>query len=254
MIGIYFSGTGNSEYCVKRFIKELDEHADAFSIEDPKALNAIQQHQQICIGYPVQYSNIPKILKDFIYRNRSLWKNKDVFIIATMGLFSGDGAGILARLLHSYGANILGGLHLKMPDSIGDEKVLKRSLAKNKALVKNAEKKIVDAVKQCKHGTYPQEGIGFFSHIAGLFGQILYFYHKTKNYSDQVTIDLQKCIGCGLCEKLCPMNNIQVIHHVAVANHQCTLCYRCVNKCPVQAITILGKRVVEQASIEKYLP
>ena len=132
--------------------------------------------------------------------------------------------------------------------------VLKRSLDKNKGLVKKAEKKIVDAVKQCNQGTYPQEGIGFLPHIAGLFGQRLYFYHKTKNYSDQVTIDLQKCIGCGLCEKLCPMNNIQVIHHVAVSNQQCTLCYRCVNKCPVQAITILGKRVVEQASIEKYFP
>ena len=43
-----------------------------------------------------------------------------------MGLFSGDGAGILARRLRKYGAQIIGGLHLKMPDSIADEKALKR--------------------------------------------------------------------------------------------------------------------------------
>ena len=49
-----------------------------------------------------------------------------------MGLFSGDGAGILGRLLQQYGAEIIGGLHLRMPDSIGDEKVLKRPLEKNK--------------------------------------------------------------------------------------------------------------------------
>ena len=29
--------------------------------------------------------------------NPDIWKGKKVFIIATMGLFSGDGAGILAR-------------------------------------------------------------------------------------------------------------------------------------------------------------
>ena len=70
-----------------------------------------------------------------------LWQGKKVFVMATMGLFSGDGAGILARLLHKYGAEIIGGLHLKMPDSIADEKALKRSLEKNRELVEQAQKK-----------------------------------------------------------------------------------------------------------------
>jgi hypothetical protein len=65
---------------------------------------------------------VPKILRDFIIQNKELWENKKVFVIATMGLFSGDGAGILGRLLQQYGAEIIGGLHLKMPDSIGDKK------------------------------------------------------------------------------------------------------------------------------------
>lgn len=36
--------------------------------------------------------------------NPDLWSGKNVFIIATMGLFSGDGAGVPAHLLHEYGA------------------------------------------------------------------------------------------------------------------------------------------------------
>ena len=59
--------------------------------------------------YPMQYSTVPKILRDFIIENKDLWQNKKVFVIATMGLFSGDGAGILGRLLHQYGAKIIGG-------------------------------------------------------------------------------------------------------------------------------------------------
>ena len=39
----------------------------------------------------------------------------------------------------------------------------------------------------------------------------------------------------------------------AVSSDRCTMCYRCVNKCPEQALTLLGKRVVEQCGIEKYI-
>ncbi len=55
--------------------------------------------------------------------------------------FSGDGAGVLGRLLQKYGAELMGGMHLKMPDSIGDEKALKYPLDKNICLVKGTESK-----------------------------------------------------------------------------------------------------------------
>ena len=126
LIGIYFSGTGNTKFCVDKFLAEYDNSKNTFSIEDKCTLDKIKNNHEIVIGYPVQYSNIPKILRDYVMSNQYIWKGKKVFIIATMGLFSGDGAGILARLLNSYGAVISGGLHLKMPDSIGDVKVLKR--------------------------------------------------------------------------------------------------------------------------------
>ena len=89
--------------------------------------------------------------------------------------------------------------------------------------------------------------------MAGFFGQRLYFGHKTKNYSDKLRVDKDKCIGCGKCEKLCPMNNIKIVDKKVVQNNQCTMCYRCINNCPKQAMTLLGKKVVEQSVIEKYL-
>lgn len=142
MVGIYFSGTGNSKYALEVFLREYDLNSKAFSIEDDNAIKSIKEHKEIIFSYPVQYSTVPKILRDFIKENNKLWQNKKVFIIATMGLFSGDGTGTLGRLLQSYGAEIVGGLHIKMPDSIADERVLKRPLEKNKQLVKNAEKKL----------------------------------------------------------------------------------------------------------------
>lgn len=253
MIGVYFSGTGNSRYALETFLRMYDAEAKAFSIEDDSAVEEIKRNTEIVFCYPVQYSTVPKILRDFVINNQSLWRDKKIFIIATMGLFSGDGSGNLGRLLKKYGAEIIGGLHLKMPDSIGDEKALKRPLETNIQLVKDAEVKIERAVKDIKEGHAPQEGIGFFYQMAGLFGQRLYFGHETKNYTNKLKIDSQKCIGCGKCVKLCPMKNIELTDGSAVSGNQCTMCYRCVNHCPKQAITLLGKKVVEQSVIEKYL-
>ena len=86
-----------------------------------------------------------------------------------MGLFSGDGAGILGRLLQQYGAEIIGGLHLRMPDSIGDEKVLKRPLEKNKELLKKAEQKISKSIRLLKAGKPTREGIGILYRICLLY-------------------------------------------------------------------------------------
>ena len=253
MLGIYFSGTGNSKYAVEVFCSEYDKVAKTFSIEDNNIIEAIRNEELLVFAYPVQYSTVPKILRDFIIENKELWNGKKVFVIATMGLFSGDGAGILGRILQQYGAEVLGGLHLKMPDSISDEKALKRPLNKNKELVKKAEQKIRKSVQLLKSGKPTREGIGVLYRLAGFFGQRLYFGYKTKNYSDKLRVDEGKCVGCGKCENICPMNNIKIVDKKVVQNNECTMCYRCINNCPKQAMTLLGKAVVEQSVIGKYL-
>lgn len=253
MIGIYFSGTGNSKYALERFLRKYDETAKAYALEDERITEFVKENGEIVFSYPVQFSNIPKMLRDFIERNRHLWRGKKIFVIATMGLFSGDGAGVLGRRLRRHGALITGGLHLKMPDSIADERALKRSFEKNDALVRKAEKKIDRAVENIKKGKPPREGIGLPYHLAGLFGQRLYFFHKTKHYTDRLKVDPHKCVGCGKCVSLCPMKNLSMERDLAKAGDRCTMCYRCVNLCPKQAITLLGKRVIEQGTIEKYL-
>ncbi|MDO5601642.1 MAG: EFR1 family ferrodoxin [Oscillospiraceae bacterium] len=253
MIGVYFSGTGNSKYCIEKFLQGYDAGAKAFSIENEECLTAIAQHEDLVFCYPVQFSSLPKIVRDFIVQHGGLWRGKRVFVMATMGLFSGDGAGVLARLLRRYGAVTVGGLHLKMPDSVSDEKVLKRPLEKNRRLVDDAGKKAAGAARLLRDGKPPQEGMGLFCHLAGLFGQRLYFFNRTKNYTDKLKIDVRKCIGCGQCAAVCPMKNITLREGAAEAGSRCTMCYRCISRCPKQAVTLLGKQVAEQCRIEKYL-
>lgn len=159
MIGIYFSGTGNSRDAAERFLLECGYAADAFAIEGEEAAAQLEKHDEVVFAYPVQYSAVPKIVRDFVCKHGELWQGKRVFIIATMALFSGDGAGVLARLLRQHGAVILGGLHLQMPDSIADEKVLKRSREANRRLVGAAGQKIARAAASIRAGRYPRQGL-----------------------------------------------------------------------------------------------
>ena len=107
MTGIFFSGTGNTKYCISRFLSAIGGEHRLYPIEDSAAVSAISEADEIVFAYPVYYSNLPKIVRDFITDNRDLWRGKRIFIIATMGAFSGDGAGVSARLFRKFGAEIL---------------------------------------------------------------------------------------------------------------------------------------------------
>lgn len=214
MIGIYLSGTGNTKHCVEKLVNLLDDTARCIPLETPYIINMLENEN-------------------------------------TMGLFSGDGTGCTARLLKKYGAEILGGLQIKMPDSVCDSKLLKKGIEENRQIVKNADKRIEQTAEQIKRGIYPKEGLSFIAHIKGLFGQRLWFYRKTIYYTDKLKIS-DSCIGCGLCSKEYPMKNIKMKENRAVPGKRCTMCYRCISLCPQKAITLLGKKVQEQCRLEKY--
>lgn len=251
MIGIYLSGTGNTRHCVEMFSSLLDPSVQCIPLEHKEIIQFIKKHNTIVLGYPTQFSNAPFMVRDFIRSNASLWKGKKIFCINTMGLFSGDGTGCTARLLKKNGAVILGGLQIKMPDSVCDSKLLKKSREENQRIIKEADERLRQAAEQIKNGKYPKEGLSFLAHIKGLFGQRLWFYRKTTSYTDQLKIS-GSCIGCGLCRKECPMGNIHMEGKKAVAGNRCTMCYRCISQCPEQAITLLGDKIQEQCRFEKY--
>lgn len=136
MVGIYLSGTGNTKHCVEKLVSMLEDTAKIVPLENTQIANILEQQDVIILGYPTQFSNAPFMVRDFIKRNAQLWRGKKVFCLNTMGLFSGDGTGCSARLLKKYGAEILGGMQIKMPDSVCDSKLLKKILNKTGKLLR----------------------------------------------------------------------------------------------------------------------
>ena len=63
-------------------------------------------------------------------------------------------------------------------------------------------------------------------------------------------IDIETCIGCGVCEEECTFEAIEVIDGVAVVNEKCTLCGSCVDSCEVGALTIEREEKAVQADLD----
>lgn len=49
-------------------------------------------------------------------------------------------------------------------------------------------------------------------------------------------IDTEKCVGCGVCESVCPVGAIAVKDTAAVNPAHCVGCGRCRDECPQGAI------------------
>ncbi|MBN1364487.1 MAG: EFR1 family ferrodoxin [Syntrophaceae bacterium] len=46
----------------------------------------------------------------------------------------------------------------------------------------------------------------------------------------------EKCTDCGICEKICPAQNIKIINEKPFWQHHCEQCFACIQWCPEEAI------------------
>lgn len=59
-------------------------------------------------------------------------------------------------------------------------------------------------------------------------------------------IDMERCIGCGMCENYCPVDvirfNQETKRPVIAYEKDCMICQLCAKQCPVQAIEVTKEK------------
>ena len=67
--------------------------------------------------------------------------------------------------------------------------------------------------------------------------------------AEPIRIIVDKCVGCGLCIKVCAYAGVSLVDKKAVLNERCNVCGACVSACKYGAI-VIGRRPFQGQDIE----
>jgi ferredoxin len=215
-------------------------NAGCYSIEENIDFEELTKAEEI-IGfcYPVYFSRVPRIMREFTGRYMSALKNKKVIIFCTQMILSGDGARAFAALFPRNHVQVIYAEHFFMPNNVTNFRILPDwliSAGRVKKSAFKAEHKMLKVCRNIKREKVKKRGFNLLSRVLGLpQAALLQWAEKKANKSVRISGD---CTNCGLCVKLCPMKNLVCQNSQIIHNHNCIICYRCVNKCPKKAITV----------------
>ncbi|MBN2433950.1 MAG: EFR1 family ferrodoxin [Spirochaetes bacterium] len=238
MLTLYFSGTGNSRYVAECFSGIMK--ADCFSIEDDIDFSdKIRSNDTICFCYPVYGSCLPIIMSDFVKRNQKSLSNKKIVIICTQHVFSGDGARVFSDHLKGIEYQVIYAEHIRMPNNISNLFFYRMETPDEIiSITQKANDKIRKICEQIKEGVVIRRGFNPVSRFLGFTAQRWYFSVIMKLSKKWVKV-FDNCNGCSICVQVCPVNNLKIVSKKAQPRGKCILCYRCVNRCPQKAISVM---------------
>lgn len=234
----YFTGTGNSLYAAK----QLEEQP----VSIPQAMkNDRLEFTADAIGIiaPIYGHEVPEMVRAFMHR--AVFHTDYFYMVLTYGNRHGGAAELAAKLCEECGIwpdyiNVLLMVDNWLPSFDMDEqkkldKKVEQHLAEIAADVQNRRKMIAE-VTDTDRAAHQQ----FLSARQGL---------PPDAWQHMIRVT-DACIGCGICEKVCPSDSIHVENGKAVhrASH-CQTCLACVHHCPNKAI---GLNVPEKNPNARY--
>ncbi len=232
----YFSGTGNSAWIAKKVAQSLCDRLINMGLQQSLDNEyVIQEGEKIGFVFPVYAWGPPTVVLEFISKVKIVNPGY-IFFICTCGDDTGLTPQIFDRAIHNRRWKCSAGFSITMPNTyvslpgfdIDDEAMEKNKVMCAKARMEHIMSKIKDNVVmnkfECYEGTFPAVKSMILRPLFNTFLMSAKSFHVT-----------DACIGCGRCERRCPVNNIQVDNKPSWGN-RCTQCMACYHSCPVHAI------------------
>ena len=234
----YNSATGNSLY-VAKIIKEKFEDCELISMSKALKENKIKANEDV-IGfiYPIHCGGLPIVVNEFISKLRI---NEDAYIFA-IGVTGGGGANNSFNQINKLLSNKIKISNYCTIKYISNYTRAGKNPTEERAkdAIKENESRLLDFIESLKNRDCKVKN--FKSGIGNLAYKIWKDYYKNKDKNFNVN---HKCIGCNMCEKVCPVDNIIMENNKPKWSGKCTDCMACINICPKEAINI-GKATIKK--------
>ena len=230
---VYFSGTGNSEYCAKYIAKLIDDDTvNSAAFISKKETAQLDSQKPWVFVTPTYAWQVPRAFKSFLLQS-VLTGNKNAYFVMTCGDSIGGAASGILALCKEKGLHFKGVAGVIMPENY---------ITMFKAPEKEEAERIVDAAapvieelaQRIKEGrAFEKKGYGILSFIQSDMSNPMFYkaFIKSKGF-----YSTDECIGCGICASKCVMGNIRMENDRPVWGDNCTQCMACLAYCPKEAV------------------
>ena len=221
----YFSGTGNSLYIARKLNGALAHPGELLPIAWYKGEAVVcSEADTIGIVYPIYMGEPPDIVKKFA-RKLSADNAAYVFAVATYNSHIINGVSFLSEILRSKLIKLALGETVNMPGN-----AIESTPEANNERLKASGQRIADIAQKINSGAIEVQEASPEIVQRALTGKISGPVLPT-NFKA-----LPSCDGCGICRRVCPMRNIEIVERKPVWGNDCETCLACFHWCPQNAI------------------
>ena len=239
----YFSGTGNSYSVASNIAKELD--ASLLPVIPYKEDESISSTADVVgIVFPIYDFKAPQIVNDFLHKLKTP-DSTYFFGVCTYGVAPLNAMKKLEKVLDSEGRELSAGFTIKLPHSgLGFKRI---PAEERERMLRSAEEKCETIAEYVRVRRKGENETSNFNDKIFLLGPLLKMlprlfpmlkqalFHGWDSlgfYSDE------DCNSCGVCEKVCPMNNIVIKDGKPSWGDNCMSCFACLHWCPEESVQI----------------
>ena len=240
----YFTGTGNSLKIAKNLSEKLEECELVPIAKVWEDDHLASSSEKVGFIFPLYYAGLPKIVYDFLSKIELSKSNYFFAVITNAGDINNTPLHQIETILNTKSKTLSAGFFIMMPNNyiIGYDI---HSEARQIEFFEEANKKIESIHKTVEKNEknlgkdiFEKRRIKSEKFNKG-FRDNVYGYDKSFYAEDT-------CTSCGICVKVCPVNNIALEEGIPQWEHKCQQCLACINFCPEKCIQFGDKTLKTQ--------